>query len=252
MVFSGRMRGYFIKLGIGKSVAVITIISIAFSLVVTFIAMSIVGMYYARSFILATVVPALVGPFMSYIFVKIIFELNDLQDGLRKLATTDDLTGVFNRRHFTRVADNEIARAHRFGKTFSAIILDVDDFKRVNDQNGHSAGDAVLKSVATTCDRLCRRIDTFARYGGDEFLFLLPECSLTEAVAFAERIRAAVQELRIEHDGQVVRVTASLGVQAFAGGNESVETLLARADHAMYMAKEAGKNQVSTAMLPQK
>lgn len=249
MIFFARIRGYFIKIGILKSIAVLTGVAVGVSVLVTFLAMAIVGNYYGRNIIFAAVVPAVTAPAMSYIILKIIFQLNEAEEKLRRLATIDDLTGAYNRRHFVEVAENEVARAHRFGKPFSAIILDIDDFKKINDVHGHSAGDEVLQAVATACVRLCRKIDTFARYGGDEFVFLLPECGLEEAVAFAERIRSAIASLRLERSGKTITVTSSLGVQAYSSGEDTVDQILVRADQSMYVAKESGKNQVSSALL---
>ena len=154
--------------------------------------------------------------------------------------------------YFLDTAEREIARSLRFGKPFSSILLDIDGFKRINDSYGHAAGDAVLTTVASACLRHCRKIDTFARYGGDEFYFLLPECTQEEAQAFAERIRSAVEHLRVEYEGKSIPITASLGVQVFAGAQDSLERLLIRTDSAMYAAKQAGKNLVSIDAVPRK
>ncbi len=228
------------------SVILLTAIAVGLSLLVTAIAAGIVGGLTARSFILATIVPLIVCPIMNLTFIRIFLELNSVEERLRKLAITDELTGVYNRRYFLEIADREVERSIRFGKPFSIIMIDVDFFKRINDQNGHLAGDAVLKAIAEDCLRHCRIIDTFARFGGDEFIFLLPETSLEKALPFADRIRTAIAEMHINHLAASIAVTASLGVQTFAGAGETLERLLDRADRAMYDAKHSGKNRIST------
>ena len=249
MQLSTRVGGIIRKLGVAGSVAILTVTAILLSLLVTLVAGAIAGGYEARSFMLATIVPAIVGPIMNLVFVRVILQLEEVEDRLRRLAVTDDLTGVYNRRHFLELASQEVARAARFGKPFSVIVLDIDYFKRINDENGHAAGDAVLKAVASNCLRYCRKIDTFARLGGDEFVFLLPETRLDEAVPFAERIRAAIADISVSHVGHVMRVTASLGVQTLEGNGEELESLLDRSDQAMYDAKESGRNRVSTTVM---
>jgi diguanylate cyclase (GGDEF)-like protein len=249
MQLSNRVGGLIRKLGVLGSVVILTAFAIVLSLFVTLVAGAVAGGYQSRSFVLATIVPAIVGPVMNLVFVRVILQLEEVEERLRRLAVTDDLTGVYNRRHFLGLADQEVARAARFGKPFSVIVLDVDSFKRINDENGHAAGDAVLKAVALDCLRFCRRIDTFARLGGDEFVFLLPETRLDEAVPFAERIRAAIADTRVGHLNRTISITASLGVQTYKEDGEALEGLLDRADQAMYDAKESGRNRVSTTVL---
>ena len=233
------------KLGFIKTTALLTAIAAVLSVAITVVIMIITAGLTLRGIITATVAPLIVGAVMSLLFLKILFQLEAAGAELKKLAVTDELTGVYNRRYFLDTAEREIARALRFGKPFSSILLDIDGFKRINDSYGHGTGDAVLATVASTCLRHCRKIDTFARYGGDEFYFLLPECTREEAKTFAERIRSAVERIRVDCRGQPVPVTASLGVQAFQGSHDSLERLLIRTDSAMYAAKQAGKNSVS-------
>ncbi|MEW6283090.1 MAG: sensor domain-containing diguanylate cyclase, partial [Candidatus Eremiobacterota bacterium] len=156
-----------------------------------------------------------------------------------RLATTDGLTGLFNRRHFFQVAERELGLAHRHNEPLSAVLLDVDHFKSFNDTHGHDVGDEVLKTVAGTLAATLRREDLLARYGGEEFVVLLPRTAGPEALSVAcERLRLAVQGNRVQ--GRL-QVTISLGVAQLRPG-ESLNDLLIRADKALYRSKHAGRN----------
>ncbi|MBI4204832.1 MAG: GGDEF domain-containing protein [Betaproteobacteria bacterium] len=160
-----------------------------------------------------------------------------------RLATTDPLTGVFNRRTFIELAEQELARSRRAGTSLALMMLDLDHFKRVNDTYGHLTGDEVLVSFTRLIKDCVRRGDLVVRYGGEEFCVLLPGTSLSAATALAERIRAtcAARELTAKS----FRVTASIGLTAYAGGiDATLGDLLARADEALYRAKDEGRNRV--------
>jgi diguanylate cyclase (GGDEF)-like protein len=157
----------------------------------------------------------------------------------REMARTDYLTGAFNGRSFGETAAAEIARARRHAHPFSVAYIDVDDFKQVNDRQGHSAGDLLLKTVADSLRRNVRDVDTVARIGGDEFAVLMPETDARAAqVAMRRTRRRLVEETR--RAGWPV--TISVGVTTFEAPPDSVDDLLRAADEAMYTAKRAGKN----------
>lgn len=160
---------------------------------------------------------------------------------LYALANIDGLTGLYVRRYFDLRVSEEIERARRFGTSFALVMLDLDDFKRLNDTHGHLAGDRALREVAALAERQLRGVDLAARYGGEELAFLLPRTSLADAHAVAERIRAAIDG----YDFGGLHITASLGVAGWteAGVNDP-ERLVERADAALYRAKAAGKNRV--------
>ena len=160
-----------------------------------------------------------------------------------RLSTTDPLTGLSNRRHFDAAAKLEIIRARRYGRPLSAVMVDLDHFKRVNDTYGHAAGDRVLVAVAGLCIRLARTTDLKARLGGEEFCLLLPETPAESSRVLAERLRADVEALPFDADGRPFRVTASMGISGFVPGDE-LEILVGRADAALYSAKESGRNRV--------
>jgi diguanylate cyclase (GGDEF)-like protein len=153
---------------------------------------------------------------------------------IRDIATRDELTGIYNRRHLMETLAREHARAARLGSRLSVCLMDVDHFKQVNDRLGHAAGDRVLKEVAAATARCLRSADVFGRFGGEEFLAILPDTERQGAVQVAERIRSSVQEQ--------AGVTVTIGVAQSAG--EDVQALLARADQALYRGKAAGRNRV--------
>jgi diguanylate cyclase (GGDEF)-like protein len=164
---------------------------------------------------------------------------------LYELATVDGLTGLYVRRYFDSRLREELERSKRFTTPFSVILLDIDDFKKLNDTHGHAVGDRVLREVAQSMRRNMRGVDIAARYGGEEFAFILPRTAMIDAHAVAERIRADLTEVRIVASGLVVPVTASLGVASYPdSGAADAAQLLERADVALYRAKATGKNRV--------
>jgi len=161
---------------------------------------------------------------------------------LRRLATTDPLTGIRNRRYFFEFANNELARTRRNNRAFSIILFDVDHFKRTNDTFGHQAGDYVLKTITATCHENLRQIDVLARYGGEEFIILLPDTSIDNAEKVADKIRTLIANQEITFENHHIPVTVSIGVASFSTNSELLDDLLSRADDALYQAKEAGRN----------
>jgi diguanylate cyclase (GGDEF)-like protein len=164
---------------------------------------------------------------------------------LRERADTDALTGTKSRRAFLECAAEEFQRTRRYGHPLCLAMLDIDAFKAVNDHRGHAAGDQVLAGVAAVClAELRAGTDHCGRLGGEEFAILLSETELAGAEAFAERLLAAVRELRFEAAGQVFGVSASIGVAALTAADDGVAALMARADAALYLAKGAGRDRV--------
>ncbi len=164
---------------------------------------------------------------------------------VRALAQHDGLTGVHNRRHLLDFLERELARCRRHGRPLSLVLLDLDHFKRVNDERGHLAGDEVLRGLARLVAPMARREDCFARYGGEEFALVLPETALEGARLLAERIRRSVEELELRHDGRPLRVTVSGGVAELRAGMEGPGALLAAADELLYRAKADGRNRIA-------
>ena len=168
------------------------------------------------------------------------------EEQLKILATTDGLTGLYNRRRFMELAQKELEKSSRYGTPFSVITFDADKFKRINDTYGHDSGDLVLKNIADTTRKEMREIDFPARLGGEEFAVGLPHTDLSGAAILAERLRAAFSLATVTTaDGEVITYTVSLGV-ACCPGNRTLDRgiLMKQADTALYKAKEAGRNRV--------
>jgi diguanylate cyclase (GGDEF)-like protein len=161
---------------------------------------------------------------------------------VQKQAITDALTGLYNRRGFFELGRREVERAHRFGRPLTAMMIDVDLFKQVNDTQGHLIGDQVLAGVAMQIERQLRQVDLPGRYGGDEFLALLPETDLTNAYQAAERLRRAISQIMYSTENEPVRVTVSIGLAELRENADTLETLIERADQALYSAKQSGRN----------
>jgi diguanylate cyclase (GGDEF)-like protein len=165
-----------------------------------------------------------------------------LHEEVRRQATTDELTGLVNRRRFLEALAAEHERARMFDTPFSVVLADLDDFKRINDAHGHHGGDVALRSFGGLLGEYIRDFDVAARLGGEEFAILLPQTRAPAAAAVAARIRGALAEARIPvSEVDYVRLTASFGI-AESGADESTEALLQRADGALYAAKRAGKD----------
>jgi diguanylate cyclase (GGDEF)-like protein/PAS domain S-box-containing protein len=159
---------------------------------------------------------------------------------IRQLATTDSLTGIVNRAEFSRRLVEEIGRAVRFERPLALMMYDLDHFKRVNDTFGHAVGDEVLKTTVELVNHAIRSVDIHARWGGEEFMVLLPETDRDAAVGSAERVRATIADHCFERAG---RVTASFGVTTLTPGDRA-DDLIKRVDEAMYLAKRSGRNRV--------
>lgn len=199
-----------------------------------------VVIYKARMVLEGDSQPSIVGAAVD------VTEEKALRRKLEQLATTDPLTGLANRRRFMEVAEDEVARAKRYGQVLSLLTLDIDHFKSVNDTHGHDMGDEAIKTVSRLVEAELRDgIDLAARVGGEEFSVLLPSTDRCGALAVAERIRRKIEAAEIQHRGETISVTVSLGLSSWAP-LDTVHTLdefLIHADKALYAAKHGGRNQ---------
>ena len=168
---------------------------------------------------------------------------------LENAAAIDPLTNCYNRRALNTFIERDIAYAQRYGNDLSVIMLDMDNFKEINDEHGHDAGDAVLKNISTLVPSLVRKSDYLARYGGEEFVLVLPDTPLYNAVSLAEKLRKKFEGLSITAGKKAFRVTASFGVACLRDGSDS-NGLLREADERVYQAKAMGKNTVVPAPPP--
>jgi diguanylate cyclase (GGDEF)-like protein len=174
------------------------------------------------------------------------FELKAANKRIEELAELDELTGSFNRRCIMRMLDDEIARAHRSKNPCSIALIDLDWFKRINDAYGHPTGDEVLRTFAITTFANIRTIDRFGRYGGEEFLLVLPDTPGDEAARILDRLRGIIADLDWSAFSTGMRVTISAGVTPLKP-DETPDTFLARADAALYLAKARGRNRIASA-----
>jgi diguanylate cyclase (GGDEF)-like protein len=187
--------------------------------------------------------------------VKVHLKIKNLQDDLKRtnellleLSNTDHLTGLFNRRYLMDALAKEVQRSMRKGGNLSLIILDIDHFKKVNDQYGHLQGDLVLQKVAQLLQKELRNYDIAARYGGEEFIAVLPDAALEEAVFVANRMRTSVQSTKFSGELSQTSLTISLGVAQFSKESCTTEDeFIKRADDALYRAKANGRNRVEFA-----
>jgi len=186
------------------------------------------------------VIPTLAG----LLFGLLLAHIKILSAKLSKIAYTDSLTHIYNRLHFAHFLDVEIDKAKRYGSKFSIIFFDLDHFKKVNDNFGHMVGDEVLEEITKLVSRANRSADIFARYGGEEFIILTPETDINGALIHAERLRNEIEKYEFDKVGHI---TSSFGVTEFITEKDTVETLLDRADKALYLAKEYGRNRVERA-----
>ncbi|HEX2755694.1 MAG TPA: GGDEF domain-containing protein [Candidatus Limnocylindrales bacterium] len=182
---------------------------------------------------------------LAYVAMVIAREQRRARDAAIRLSTIDNLTGLFNRTFFFAAVEREIARSARSGRGFCLLMMDLDELKQINDRNGHFFGDRVLRGVGEVIRSGGRRIDTSARYGGDEFVVLLPETDPTGAFVLAEKIRLGVADLRVDVAGSMIQPSISIGVVSYPEDGRTSDELMITADTSMYRSKHAGKNRVT-------
>lgn len=183
--------------------------------------------------------------------IKVQLKIKSLQDRLKKsnemlleLSNTDPLTGIHNRRQMMEILEKEMARSNRTGDTLSLVLIDVDNFKKINDVYGHQKGDHVLKSLSEIFRKHLRQYDSVARFGGEEFTLILPSTDSPEAFSIADRVRQEVAQM-VDADLEGLKVTISLGVASHSAEQaQSSDDLIRKADYALYQAKQEGRNRV--------
>ena len=189
---------------------------------------------------------AQLAPMLLVAYITTMFSA-DIRFGLnraRLLSETDDLTGLYNMRGFTIMADRLFGQAIRYNRPASMLMIDADNLKAINDLHGHEAGNRLLKMVAKCIEIELRHTDVLARYGGDEFVVLLPETAADRAVEVAQRIIKEVATAPLEFEGKRIETSVSIGLACYPEDGRSIDAVQARADRAMYLAKEQGRNKV--------
>ncbi len=179
--------------------------------------------------------------------IRDVSERKRVETELRRMATTDSLTGLWNRRRFLELAEAEMARLRRYGHPVSVLMLDIDRFKTINDTHGHATGDQALRELAAVCLKELRDTDHIGRLGGEEFAVILPETGLAAAREVAERLRQRLAAVDIACPGGTLRMTVSIGVAMCHDEEPAIERALGRADRALYEAKARGRNRVEVA-----
>jgi diguanylate cyclase (GGDEF)-like protein len=187
---------------------------------------------------------------LSYAAMVIARAQRRTREAAIRLSTVDSLTGLFNRSFFFAAMDREIARSARSGRGFCLLMMDLDELKGINDRLGHFYGDRVLRGVGEVITRGVRQIDTAARYGGDEFVVLLPETDPTGGFVLAEKIRIGVNDMQMELPGADRRPSLSIGVVSYPDDGRTADELIISADGAMYDSKRAGKDRVTGVPAP--
>ncbi|MBF0317536.1 MAG: diguanylate cyclase [Nitrospirae bacterium] len=177
---------------------------------------------------------------------KMIDEVLDANKMLKQLSYYDGLTGIYNRLYIEKLLEKEFEKAKINGIQFSVVMFDLDHFKRVNDTYGHLGGDDVLKSVAKTVSSHLRQSDTLGRYGGEEFLIIVPDMPQSELIAFCQQIRISVEEMAIQYEGIEIKVTLSIGIANYREDMKDYLQVVHEADIALYQSKKLGRNRVTT------
>lgn len=169
-------------------------------------------------------------------------KLKEKNEKLKKLSRFDSLTELYNRRYMTLKMKEEQSRYNRNKKTFCFVLADIDHFKKINDTYGHDCGDYVLKNISQMMKDIIRTQDSIARWGGEEFLFLLPETNISEAQKFAQRVKKRLEKMILECEGEKIMISMTFGISAY--NNRGIDEAIKRADNALYKGKKTGRNKV--------
>ncbi len=235
------------KLGKRNSVIIVTIIatflSFGISSSINFLRQ---GDLFNSTSVNAVIIPLILTPLIAISFFRLLFQLDEVSCKLEELSYTDELTKAHNRRYFFEKLNQEFSRAKRYNQVFSIIMLDIDDFKLVNDEFGHPVGDELLIMLARLCRDKSREVDEFARIGGDEFAYLLPGLEQQGAEAFADRLRLLLSRHKLAYRDTQIPVTVSIGIISWTPEHENINDMLIQLDAALQQAKATGKNKVAT------
>lgn len=247
-IFQGRwppIRVALRRYGVLKITLTLTLFSILLSMLISTVIMlltdgsiSIIGLF------ISIIVPAIIAPLFEYRLLSVLFRLDIAEEKLKITTTMDDLTNTFNRRYFFEIADQELARTQRHGGTFSIAILDFDNFKNINDNYGHQAGDQALRELSRICSDNIHLPHLFARYGGDEFVFLFPESNKEKATNCLNRIFTDISNFSLDLEGSQVKIRVSMGIAEFSREEPFIDHILKEADTALYRAKHDGGNKI--------
>lgn len=239
------------RFGVGGTVGIMTLASIALSELITLsISLAQDGHTSWYAAMIAFLVPAIIAPLFSSMQLRMVAQLEQAHNKLQHLSITDELTQTYNRRYFAEVADREFERSRQARNQVAVLLMDADNFKKVNDTYGHHVGDQVLRQMANITRSCIRKNDVLARWGGEEFIVLLPQASLAEALEVAERIRISVLSNPVELPEKPLAVSVSIGLATLESTMQRFDDMLRAADKALYRAKHQGKNRVEQGLVP--
>ena len=235
-----------LRWGLAAMVLLITLGSVAVSILIA------AGLTYGvfggsmglSAWVITIATPALIAPVMTWLTLRLVLQLERARADLDHAVHHDPLTGLHNRRYFMQALQQQIRDAAQTGVPFAVAIIDVDNFKAINDRHGHLGGDAVLRQLVQQCCAHLRASDVFARIGGEEFALLLRDTDRAQALQCAERFRLAAQAQPVAMPQGPQPVTISIGLALFQQGMHHVDRLLRLADQALYVAKRNGKNRI--------
>jgi len=243
------LRQVMLRLPTWVVVTAVTAFSVALSVVVMVLAVSATARGFTPEFpiylAITVAIPMVVAAPVSFVITRLLHEVEAARALAVEMAWRDPLTGLLNRRRFVELAQRELDIARRAKLPLTVALLDLDDFKQVNDKYGHAVGDAALQAVASAFGATLRSTDLAARWGGEEFALVLPATDQAHAADVLQRALAAIRNVRLSTSGgHVIRCTASAGLAQSGEGGTRCEEVMARADSAMYRAKVAGKDRV--------
>lgn len=238
------LRNLLIRLGLLRSTLLLTFLSILITVLLTVGISRLNGGEPGQlSIVMAVIIPAIIAPIYSVPFLRLLIRLDATEKDLREVVRRDDLTGLYNRTYFIEMAEREMERTLRYGEPFSIVLLDIDEFGQINSLHGHSAGDRLLQVVGEVCLRNLRKSDIVARFGGDEFIALLPNTGGNSVRICVERIRKVLAKTTISVSGREIHFTACAGAATYDTSCTELDMVLQQADQALCQAKNMGKNQ---------
>jgi len=195
------------------------------------------------AYLRATIIPLLITPFLSWYLVGVFMSLDRLERQMSILATYDELTGLLNRRAFLKKGQHLHSTAIQSKQDYSVISIDLDFFKKINDDHGHAAGDSVLIQFSDLCKDLVRKQDIVSRFGGEEFIFFLPETSSDEALIFTQTLREKIKSEKTTHQDLEIEYTVSVGIAVRSHADiDTLEEIIQKSDKALYAAKRSGRD----------
>lgn len=245
-----RLGRLVVRLGPWRATALLTALILAATVSLAAALVALGGGDVGLAVAVAAACVLLTAPVAGGVIVHLAYRLELARRRLAVAATCDELTGLPNRRHFTTEAARVWAQCRRYDTDAALLLVDVDDFKAINDSHGHAAGDNVLREIARVVSQALRQADLPARFGGDELVVFLPHTDPLGALDVAERIRVHVGDLRVDWQGEPLKVTVSVGVAAANHTHATLDALMHDADVALYAAKQAGRNCVRCAPAP--